>query len=62
MVVEELRQDWERAVEEITSNDETWEMDHHIAGLARAEDDSLIVERTKIYAGKCNSLLSYVGR
>lgn len=58
---EELREAWQRAVDDITAQHEEAELDDGIVGgVEELDNDAIVIERTKIRAGKCNSLLSYV--
>ena len=61
MLVEQLREDWQAAVQKVLQSD----VQEH-GGSASSEvintqaDDVVVVELARIYAKKCNSLLSYV--
>jgi methionine synthase II (cobalamin-independent) len=58
---EELREAWQRAVDDIIAQHEEAELDDGIVGgVEELDNDAIVIERTKIRAGKCNSLLSYV--
>lgn len=61
MTINQLREEWQTAIEEIDRRrvDADWGGD--LQELPNEEEDhSLIIERTRIYSGKCHSLLSYV--
>ncbi len=60
MVAQELREEWHAAVEEIVRRAEETEPNGNSEGPGSTQDDALMIVRTKVYAGKCNSLLSYV--
>ena len=60
-ITEELREAWQRAVDDITAQQQEAELDGGIFyGAEELDNDAIVIERTKIRAGKCNSLLSYV--
>ena len=59
MIPQELRDKWRAAVEEIAGGAKEIEQENS-DNPHNPEDDTVVVARTKVYAGKCNSLLSYV--
>jgi hypothetical protein len=61
VLVEQLREDWQTAVQEITHSDvQEHEYSASSEVIDTQADDIIVVELAKIYAKKCNSLLSYV--